>query len=228
MAIDIKRFLSRFVEEARDHLRKLEEGLPNLGGETGNRETINALFRSAHTIKGSARMLKLIPISEAAHRIEDVLGALRDGSMTFSPELGRLLCQGVDAIATQVDQLAGGDEPEALDPVLGESLTQAATGMMAAPEPPETPVTEQESVSPSPQPIQVPETRLKTTETVRIQLAKLDELIKLMGEVVASHARLHQRLTDFRFIEREWNASVEPGPLLRKFAVDLNNDVFAQ
>ncbi len=88
MAIDIKKFVNRFIEEARDHLNRLAEGLTALETGRADAEHINAIFRSAHTIKGSSRMLKLLPVTDTAHKLEDVMGALRDGSVVYTPAMG--------------------------------------------------------------------------------------------------------------------------------------------
>ena len=124
MAIDIQKFIGRFIEEARDHLSRLGDGLAQLQARpeaAHEGDTIHALFRSAHTIKGSSRMLRLTPITELAHAMEDVLGALREGSLTFNAPLGALLYQGVDHLASQVDALAegtaGADLPAAPPPL---------------------------------------------------------------------------------------------------------------
>jgi len=217
MALDVKRFVARFVEEARDHLRRLEEGLGLLAGGSADAEAINAIFRSAHTVKGSSRMLKLTAITETAHKVEDVLGALRDGSLKPSPDLCRLLQRGVDAMAAQVDQVAETGTPSPADADLCAALTQVLAGGETAPTPP--PPAE------APPPPPPPEVKLKSAETVRVQLSKLDELIKLMGEVVSSHARLRQRLVDLRGIDR---AAGETAPLLQTFGRDLRDDVFTQ
>ena len=125
MALDLKRFTARFVEEARDHLRRLEDGLAILQGDTLDPEVVNSIFRSAHTVKGSSRMLKLMPISETAHLLEDVLMALREGTLAYSPGLGLLLQRAVDALAAQVDEVAAGSEPKAPDPALCAELARA-------------------------------------------------------------------------------------------------------
>ncbi|MBU1985955.1 MAG: Hpt domain-containing protein, partial [Proteobacteria bacterium] len=128
MALDLKKFISRFVEEAREHIKRLGEGLDAMSRDSEDRENINAIFRSAHTIKGSSRMLKLSSITETAHKLEDVLGALRDGSLHYRPELGNLLYRGVDAIAVLVEYLAksgDGATLPAVDEALCASLAQA-------------------------------------------------------------------------------------------------------
>ena len=73
MALDIRRFIQRFVEEAADHLPRLREGISALEQGAADKERINELFRSAHTLKGSSRMLKLTPITAVAHSMEELL-----------------------------------------------------------------------------------------------------------------------------------------------------------
>lgn len=235
MAIDLKKFVQRFVEEAREHLQQMAEGLGRLEAGQADAECINGLFRSAHTIKGSSRMLKLVAVSDLAHRLEDVLGALREGAIVGSSALARQLFAALDMLARQVDWLAEGGEPAALpapEPALIEALARAAEGGGS-----EAPAVVSEPAAEPPAPIApaapqaAPEPRLKAAETVRVRLAKLDELIKLMGEVVSSHARLRQRLIDARALERTLAASGADAALLaslRSFAHALKDDVQGQ
>ncbi|MGE5506781.1 MAG: response regulator [Actinomycetota bacterium] len=225
MALDIKRFTARFVDEARDHLRRVEEGLAALDADPNDRDAVAAIFRSAHTVKGSSRMLKLTPITETAHKVEDVLGALREGSLGWSAELRRLLQRGVDTIAGQVDTVADGGELAPPDEALCAALAAALGGKPDAP-PPAAPAPPPPAAEPAAQPA-APEVKLKAADTVRVQLTKLDELIRLMGEVVSSHARLRQRLADIRQLQRD---GAEAGDFagLDGFARDLRDDVFAQ
>lgn len=222
MALDLKRFTARFVDEARDHLRRMEEGLAALDHKSADAETVNAVFRSAHTVKGSSRMLKLVAITETSHKLEDVLGAVRDGSLTWSGELRRLLQRGVDGLAVQVDAVADGKAPPDPDPALCAALAAAmpgAEGGVEAPAPPPSP----EPPAPAPE----AEVKLKSADTVRVQLTKLDELIRLMGEVVSSHARLRQRVVDVRALERR-GGDGDSDPALAAFARNLREDVFSQ
>lgn len=242
MAIDIGKFLGRFVEEARDHINRLHDGLAAVESGGADAQNINALFRSAHTIKGSSRMLKLVAITETAHQLEDVLAALRDGSLSFSPPLGQLLYRAVDALSALVDTLAETSDPSALpptDPVLCAALAQALSGQSAMAESVARPVQPAiaQAVAPDREPIpaaastQAAEPRLKAAETVRVRLNKLDELIKLMGEVVSSHARMRQRLSDVHAIERAWaddTVDEHRSARLHDFAQALKDDVQAQ
>ena len=110
MALDMAKFLARFVEEARDHVTKLNEGLVRLEKDPEDAETTNAIFRSAHTIKGSARMMKLAPISDVAHKIEDCLGAVREKKISYSQELADVLFKGIDTISEMIEKTAAGQE----------------------------------------------------------------------------------------------------------------------
>jgi chemotaxis protein histidine kinase CheA len=254
MALDIKKFVARFVEEARDHVARLGDGLDALERDPADRENINTIFRSAHTIKGSSRMLKLATITDTAHKLEDVLGALREGSLAYSSELGRLLYRGVDAMAALVERLAEGGELPAVDETLCNALAQAAKGEGGGSSPdeaqrnPGAPDSAQglqeipDSISFHPGygapdiPAPAHEAKLKAPDTVRVKMNKLDELIKLMGEVVSSHARSRQRLVDIREIERmafdptaagasDWK---DQKARLHRFSLALRDDVLAQ
>ena len=232
MALDIKRFTARFVDEARDHLRRLEDGLGALQNDGFDPETVNSVFRSAHTIKGSSRMLKLMPISDTAHLLEDILAAWRDGSLGHSAALGALLQRAVDALTAQVEKVAAGGELAPPDPALCAELARAlgkpsddteglpvATGAAA------------NTAAPVPTaPAAAPrddEIALRVAESVRVPLGRLDELVKLMGEMVSSHARLRQRVADCRAIENE-ALSAGRAARLAAFSHDLKEDVQAQ
>lgn len=232
MALDIRRFTARFVEEARDHLRRLEEGLAALQNGAADPELINSIFRSAHTIKGSSRMLKLMPICDTAHLLEDILGAMREGALVYSAELAQLLQRGTDAMAAQVENVADDVELAPLDAslcaelaqVLGNGFEETESVARGAATPAET----RESVVAIDSPAPNGEIKLRAAESVRVPLSKLDELVKLMGEMVSSHARLRQRVSDCRAIERELTASDGHLARLGEFTRDLKDDVLAQ
>ncbi len=234
MALDIKRFTARFVDEARDHLRRLEDGLALLDHAPFDPEVVNSIFRAAHTIKGSSRMLKLMSISDTAHLLEDILVALREGSLGYSGALGLLLQSAVDALAAQVEQVAAGGQAtppaaalcDELARVLGD--TGQASVAAAVAETDADAAKNATSLPPAAAARTSPVT-LHTAESVRIPLAKLDELVKLMGEMVSSHARLRQRVADCRAIEQEQlTLSGRRISRLSAFSHDLKDDVQAQ
>jgi chemotaxis protein histidine kinase CheA len=213
MAFDMAKFLARFVEEAREHVERLNKGLVFLEKNPNDHETLNAIFRSAHTIKGSSRMMKLTHITEVAHKTEDVLGALREGKISYSKELADLIFKAIDVISDMIDKTASGLEITDDNSTLCEELAKAAEGSLppksAAPKRPAETETHklEELTAPdtSRQPVQQSpdkETKQRQAETIRINAEKLDEIIRLMGEIVSSQNRMKQRLTEIKEIER--------------------------
>lgn len=90
---------SFFVEEAAEHLGVLEAGLLEMekSGVAGS-EDMEPLFRAAHTLKGSASLIKLTSVGTVAHRMEDLFEAVRDGKVSVSPAH-------VDALLFALDQI---------------------------------------------------------------------------------------------------------------------------
>ncbi|WGI25002.1 response regulator [Halomonas alkaliantarctica] len=197
MALDISRFIQRFVEEAADLLPRLREGISALEQGRADREQINELFRAAHTLKGSSRMLKLVPITALSHSTEELLSALREGTLNATPPVTSLLSQAVDGLSDLVSRLADGatgDELPAADEALCSALESAAQGQ--TPTQPNhsdtpTPTTPSSSSTPTSSATLVTENELRLSDTVRVRLDRLDDVIRLMGEVLSGHHHLH-------------------------------------
>ncbi len=221
MAIDLARFIERFVDEAREHLGRLGEGVAALQAGERDAELINALFRSAHTIKGSSRMLKLAPITDIAHRLEDVLGALREGRLAFDARLADALYLGVDGLAAQVDRLAESRDAASLpaaDAELCERLGAAAAGEWSATlesaavadTASSAAATAGTTMASAPAPAAAaPATQRPVIESVRIRVDKLDELIGLLGEFASSQARAETWVEQAQALERALVRDIE-------------------
>jgi chemotaxis protein histidine kinase CheA/ActR/RegA family two-component response regulator len=230
MAVDIEKFIARFVEESREHVARLNEGLIALEKNPTDSETVHAIFRSAHTIKGSSRMLKFPAISDIAHKLEDALGALRDKKINHSKKLADLLFRAVDTISDMIEKTAAKQEITAADNDLCQALAKAAEGGFSAADKEVTasqPLTEENteeetagSAGPKANPIAVDSHASRQTtisregqpriiDTVRVSSEKLDDLIKLMGEIVSNQNSLKQRTQDVREIERRMRMHLE-------------------
>lgn len=203
MALDIKKFIHRFIDEAREQLRLLEEGLEQLATDPDNNELVNSLFRAAHTIKGSSRMLKLLPISETAHSLEDVLGALRENRIRLDSHSRDLMLEAVDSLGHMVEQLSDQPDPASLPDkpaALCQRLTLIASGETAHdnPDPAVQPATSTTDETPRTEPV------LRSGDSVRLRLDNLEQLISLMSEVSISQAGLRTLLADARQLYRDW------------------------
>ncbi|MCL6550209.1 MAG: hybrid sensor histidine kinase/response regulator [Acidothermus cellulolyticus] len=91
--------LATFRAEVEDRLASLSAGLLRLETGAASRQVLSALFRDAHTVKGSARMMGLTAVLETAHAAEDLLAALRDGRFPVRRDLVDLLLATVDGIS---------------------------------------------------------------------------------------------------------------------------------
>ncbi len=114
--------LQTFIEEARELLDGMESALLMLdGGGVADSETVNAIFRAAHTIKGSAGLFGLDAIVAFTHRAESVLDRVRAGQLTLDGELPGLLLECGDYIGALVADVAGGSA--SADPAVGAALS---------------------------------------------------------------------------------------------------------
>jgi chemotaxis protein histidine kinase CheA/CheY-like chemotaxis protein len=89
--------LEFFIPEVEEHLQTATECLLSLEAAP-NENDIHRLFRSMHTIKGSAAQVGLPRIALVAHRAEDLIGRLRDGAVEPSPDIVDLCLESVDVL----------------------------------------------------------------------------------------------------------------------------------
>ncbi|MGB9887520.1 MAG: chemotaxis protein CheA [Moorellales bacterium] len=131
--------LQVFVEEAEDLLSNLERITLRLEGDPQDREALNELFRTAHTLKGAASIAGVTEVAEVAHRLETTLEEVREGTRAFDGGLADVLLGGFDFVKEVVEALRRGEptSPDRLEAVLKrlESALAAAT-VASAPAPP--------------------------------------------------------------------------------------------
>lgn len=101
--MDTDRFLQTFFSEADELLISMEAALLRMDEGDQELETINEIFRAAHTIKGSAGMFGLVEIVGFTHVVENVLDLARDGKITIADELLSILLSCRDHIARLVN-----------------------------------------------------------------------------------------------------------------------------
>lgn len=112
MNVDRENILHYFIEEARDHLKILEQGLEQLGRSAFDAETVNQLFRSAHTIKGGAAMMGLPAVQQVSHRLEDCFKQFQSNQQPLTANTEPLFLQLVDQLANLIDQVEAGETPD--------------------------------------------------------------------------------------------------------------------
>jgi two-component system chemotaxis sensor kinase CheA len=127
--------LKDFVVEAMDLAVNVEEHLLRLERDPENKETLNAVFRSFHTIKGGAGFMGLPALVAACHLTENLFDALRTGAAPVTPLSIEAALQASGFVADQLNDLNNGATPEQLAPMpqdLERILTDAIEGKTQA------------------------------------------------------------------------------------------------
>ncbi|WP_026082814.1 hybrid sensor histidine kinase/response regulator [Mastigocladopsis repens] len=100
-----QRILGYFIEEAKDHLNTIEQGLLNLQSTLDDPEMINEIFRAAHSIKGGAAMLGLSSIQHTSHRLEDCFKVLKEHPVKVDQKLESLFLGVSDTLKALLEHL---------------------------------------------------------------------------------------------------------------------------
>ncbi|BCR21264.1 chemotaxis protein CheW [Borrelia miyamotoi] len=101
--------LEIFFEEAQNLVDTLEENIMSLDDDPNNTETIDEIFRAAHTLKGSSASVDMMELSEFTHVIEDVFDAIRDNKLKICNNLVDLLLGSLDVIKGMLDARLNGN-----------------------------------------------------------------------------------------------------------------------
>jgi chemotaxis protein histidine kinase CheA len=180
---DDPELLATFRAEVEERIASLQAGLLALESHPSPRHVVASLFRDAHTVKGSARMLGLSEVLAVAHSAEDLLGALREGRLTVRRDLVDLLLAACDGI---VGALPGVDDPVPNEHLhaLSDAMQRATAG--------EEPATVPQWVRDVEDDDAVDDGLRRGGESVRITTAKVYDLIDVVGEAELDARRLER------------------------------------
>ncbi|MCM1128548.1 MAG: chemotaxis protein CheA [Alistipes senegalensis] len=123
--------LKEFVVEALDLSSQVEENLLTLERHPDDQDTINAVFRSFHTIKGGAGFMGLPAMVEACHLTENLFDGMRTGKVPVTPDAIEAALQASSFVGYQLGELQNGTPPDALSafpPDIQAMLQRAMTG----------------------------------------------------------------------------------------------------
>src|SRR5690349_19441957 len=110
MAIDLNRFIATFFDEAQEHLETIEERAMGLGSGKSDKETLDAIFRAAHSIKGGSGTFGFTQLTEATHEMETLFDALRKGKGKADDSTVRLLLDACDVFKSHLARLKEGEK----------------------------------------------------------------------------------------------------------------------
>ena len=148
--MDVSQYLEIFVEETKEHLQSLNDNILVLENEPENKDTINEIFRSAHSLKGMAGTMGYKRMQTLTHDMENVFSEIRNDKLKVTSDLVDILFQCLDALEAYLDNIIntqdeGTDDNAAIIKLLNDYLNggsgvaeqaapQAAQAAQAAPQ----------------------------------------------------------------------------------------------
>jgi two-component system, chemotaxis family, sensor kinase CheA len=164
MAIDPNdEILQDFLVEAGELLEALNEQLIDLEQNPDDRNLLNAVFRSFHTIKGGAGFLNLNALVVVCHHAEDVFNLLRNGQRRIDPVLMDVVLRVLDVLNVMFGDLKSGREPEPAPPTLITDLAALAVPDASVSEPAPVASVAEPAPVPTPAPEPEPAPRVEST-----------------------------------------------------------------
>ena len=200
--------ISDFHEECRENLTQIGQGLIALEETNETAPVVNELFRAVHTVKGGARLLNIRKMEALAHRLENLLDEVRQGTRTVDAVLIDVLLDGRKCLEQMVSEVAsGGPIRTRIRPALQAMAALEAGLAPAAPESSDAPKATPEpqpgdTPAPEPRAMAAPETASSGTaasaDSIRIATQKLDDVLNTASEIFVTRIRLQNDMQGIR------------------------------
>ncbi len=203
--MNTQRYAELFRAEARERLAEMNTSLLALERGEGS-ERVAELFRAVHTVKGMAAAMGYMPVRDVSHALETLLDQLRRGSMLVTTNVIEVLFDAVDTLEAAILAVSE-NNPGAVDVSAAvaslEALTETAEAEADGVNPTmEWPVMRADPTPPVPRPSLQNSQAVSTTMTttvperahrfIRVDAARLDTLMTLIGELVIARGRLQE------------------------------------
>ncbi len=195
---DDPELVATFRAEVEERLASLTEGLLRLEDHASPRQLVGSLFRDAHTVKGSARMLGLDALVQLAHRCEDLLGALRDGRLAVRTDLVDVLLVAAEALARA---LPGAERP--IPEAVLADVVGALDAALAGQDPVAVPRLHTETLEPEEPDDDAAYDSGRGGEHVRVPTRRVHLLLDLVSEADLDVRRVHRCADELTALVRE-------------------------
>jgi len=113
--MDMSKYKDLFVSEAREHLQGINDCILNLEKDGKAEDSINELFRHAHSIKGMSASMGFGAIAQLSHRLEDMMDIFRQGKAQMTSPVIDVLFSGVDIMENMVSAVEGDSSLDGFD-----------------------------------------------------------------------------------------------------------------
>jgi two-component system chemotaxis sensor kinase CheA len=189
--------VGEFLTESRELLISVEQQVLTLEKEPGNADAINSVFRGFHTIKGLAGFLEYASIQEVAHEVETALNLVRSGKLAVIPPVIDVILEGMDYLSRAIgtvestgrcERCAGHDKLlERVWALYAKESPKPTEPAASQPAPPETIAGGEGDAKRS--------SFVSELSSVRVDTAKLDYLVDMVGEMVIAQSLVRQNGT---------------------------------
>ncbi len=133
--MDVSQYLEVFIDETNEHLQNLNTSILDLEQNPDNMDTVNEIFRAAHSLKGMAGTMGYKRMQDLTHAMENVFSKVRDGEIKVGSAMIDTIFQCLDAIQEYLDNIqGGGDEGTNDNAAIIKSLNGFLTGEAPAAE----------------------------------------------------------------------------------------------
>lgn len=106
--MDMSKYITMFLEESRENLQNLNENLLELEKQPSNINTINEIFRVAHSLKGMSATMGFTEMSNLTHKMENILELFKSKQLNINSEIITLLFQCLDMLSMMVEDIEEG------------------------------------------------------------------------------------------------------------------------
>lgn len=198
--MDMSEFHAIFFEEAQEHLDSMESLLLALDVSNPEDEQLNAIFRAAHSIKGSASTFGFPDMAAVTHELETLLDRVRKKELALTEEIVDITLVAKDLLRNQLAFHQGGETFDEADiKSICSAIQKLASGENTA-------VEQKPKVAEIIEASDVVTPKATTGSTasasIRVGVEKVDQLINLVGELVITQSMLAQT-AQVEFIENE-------------------------
>ncbi|MFI5234402.1 MAG: chemotaxis protein CheA [Gemmatimonadales bacterium] len=174
---DRELLLQTFFAQTTESLDGMESAIVALEQSPHDDELLHGIFRAAHSLKGDALIVGFRSVADLAHALEDLLARLRDHELTLNAAIASVVLGAVDALRSMLSGAAAGTEPMGVEQAAIQALHEAAASAneenLAAPS--------EHAGQLTPNPAEL--------RTLRVDVAKLDRMLDLAGEIAIARGR---------------------------------------
>ena len=113
--METNQYMEMFLDESREHLQSLNDGLLSLENDPEDLSVLNEIFRNAHTLKGMSATMGYTKTAELTHDMENLLDMLRKEQLKVSPEIIDVIFKCLDTLQEMVENISNGESEDLVD-----------------------------------------------------------------------------------------------------------------